>query len=72
MSKYAVYVSSRIYHLMRDEKYTQCGIPVFESDSGGHYQRGGAMLKIVESIPAGLRPCQYCSGESSVKKKGSK
>lgn len=72
MSRYAVYTSSRIYHLMRDEKYTQCDIPVFESRAGDNYQRGGAVLKIVESIPAGLRLCQHCSGESSTKKRGKK
>lgn len=71
VSKYAVYASSRIYHLMRDEQHTRCGIPVFESNPGDHYRRGGAVLEIVESAPAGLRLCPHCSDESN-KKKGSK
>ena len=72
MSKYAVYAASRIYHLMRDETHTKCGIHVYASNSGDHYQGGGAVLKIVESVPAGLRLCQHCSGENNGKKGGRK
>ena len=68
MSKYAVYGSSRIYHLMRDETHTKCGINVFASRSGSHYQGGWSPLEMVESIPAGLRLCQHCSGENNRKK----
>ena len=68
MSKYAVYASSRIYHPMRDQEHTECGVYV---NSGGHSQGPWAVLQIVESIPAGLRLCQHCADESS-KKKGSK
>lgn len=70
VSKYAVYTTARIYHPMRDEKHTVCGIPVFESNSGIHYQSGGAMLKIVESIPEGLQLCPHCAAEGSLKKGG--
>ena len=69
MSKYAVYDTARIYHLMRDEKHTKCGVYVSATDSDrGH----GSPSKIVESIPDGLRLCQHCSGESSTKKGGKK
>ncbi len=64
VNKYAVYTSSRIYHLMMDEKRTKCGVNVFASD----YQGDWAVAKIVESIPEGLRLCQHCSDESSKKK----
>ncbi len=64
MSKYAVYDAARIYHLMRDEKHTKCGVYVSASDFDDHYQSS----KIVESIPDGLRLCQHCSGESSMRK----
>ncbi len=70
MSKYAVYDTARIYHLMRDEKHTKCGVYVSATDSEGHYQDYGSASKIVENIPDGLRLCQHCSGESSTKKGG--
>ncbi len=70
MSKYAVYTSSRIYHLMMDEKRTKCGVNVFASNSDDHYPGYGASAAmIVESIPAGLRLCPHCSGERSEKGK---
>ncbi len=69
MSKYAVYTSSRIYHLMMDEKRTKCGVNVHASNSDDHYQDYGGSPTIVESIPAGLRLCPHCSGERSEKGK---
>ncbi len=66
MSKYAVYASSRIYHLMIDENHTKCGVNVFASKNQGNW----AVSKIVESIPAGLRLCQHCSDESGKRKDG--
>ena len=70
MNKYAVYTSSRIYHLMRDEKSTKCGVQVFAARSEHHDHGYGSSLKVVESIPEGLRLCPTCSGESSMKKGG--
>ncbi len=66
MSKYAVYASSRIYHLMIDENHSKCGVNVFASNDQGDW----AVSKIVGSIPAGLRLCQHCSVGSSKKKSG--
>ncbi len=67
MSRYAVYASSRIYHLMTDENHTKCGVNVLASNDHGDW----AVSKVVESIPAGLRLCQHCS-DGSGKKKGGK
>jgi hypothetical protein len=68
VSKYAVYASSRIYHTMLDEQHTSCGVQVFAStaskSSGGQAQGDWSVLKIMESIPEGLRLCPHCSGES--------
>lgn len=70
MSKYAVYASSRIYHTMLDEQHTSCGVQVFastaskSSSNGSNAQGDWSVLKIMESIPEGLRLCQHCSGES--------
>ena len=72
MNKYAVYTSSRIYHLMRDEKSTKCGVQVFTANSDHRDHGYGSSLKVVESIPDGLRPCQQCLGESRRKKGGEK
>ena len=66
MSKYAVYVGSRIYHLMIDENHIKCGVNVFASNAQGDW----AVSKIVESIPDGLRLCQHCSDRSGKKKGG--
>lgn len=68
MNKYAVYTSSRIYHLMRDEKNTKCGVQVFTSDSDHHDHGYGSSLQLMESIPDGLRLCQHCAGKSSLMK----
>ncbi len=68
MSKYAVYASSRIYHLMIDENRTKCGVNVFASNDQGDW----AVSKVVESIPDGLRLCQHCSDESGKRKDGRK
>ncbi len=70
VSKYAVYDTARIYHLMRDENHTKCGVYVSAPDSDTHDQGYGSASKIIESIPDGLRLCQHCSGESSTKKGG--
>ena len=70
MSKYAVYDAARIYHLMRDEKRTECGVNVFASNYGDRHQGYGSPLKMVESIPDGLRLCPYCSDESGKQKGG--
>ncbi len=72
MSKYAVYDTARIYHLMRDEKHTKCGVYVSALNSDDRDQGYGSASKIVESIPAGLRLCRHCSGESSMKRGGKK
>jgi hypothetical protein len=68
VTKYAVYTTSRIYHLMRDEKSTKCGVQVFSASSDHHDHGYGSSLKVVESIPEGLRLCQSCSGEGSMKR----
>jgi hypothetical protein len=70
VNKYAVYTGARIYHLMRDEKSTKCGVRVFTSDSAHRDPGYGSSLQVVESIPDGLRPCQHCLGVSSLKKGG--
>jgi len=70
VNKYAVYTSSRIYHLMRDEKSTKCGVQVFTANSAHRDHGYGSSLKVVESIPDGLRLCQHCSGAGSLKKGG--
>ncbi len=70
VSKYAVYDTARIYHLMRDENHTKCGVYVSALDSDRGYESPPS--KIVESNPDGLRLCQHCSGESSMKKGGKK
>ncbi len=71
VSKYAVYDTARIYHLMRDENHTKCGVYVSALDSNNHDQGyGSPPSKIVESIPDGLRLCQHCSGERSEKEGG--
>lgn len=70
MSKYAVYASARIYHTMVDAQHTSCGVQVFASmasNSGGHARGDWAVLKIVESVPEGLRLCQHCSVENDKK-----
>jgi hypothetical protein len=68
VSKYAVYASSRIYHTMLDEQHTSCGVQVFASTAsntgGGQAQNDWSVLKIMESVPEGLRLCQHCSVES--------
>ncbi len=68
MSIYAVYSSSRIYHLMTDENHTKCGVSVFASSDQG----ARAVSKIVESIPDELRLCPHCSGERNEKEGGKK
>jgi hypothetical protein len=55
---------------MRDENHTKCGVYVSALDSDRGY--GSPPSKIVESNPDGLRLCQHCSGESSMKKGGKK
>lgn len=70
MSKYAVYASSKIYHLMRDGRQTKCGVQVFTSNSEYQDHGYGSSLKLLESVPEGLRLCQLCSGEGGVKKGG--
>ncbi|MBA3767178.1 MAG: hypothetical protein H0W99_09365 [Acidobacteria bacterium] len=72
MSKYAVYDSSRVYHFMRDELHTKCGVRVFAAKSGGHFQCSQQVMKIVESVPAELQLCRHCSGENVMKKDGKK
>ena len=72
MNKYAVYDSSRIYHLMRDEKHTTCGVRIFGSHSDDDYRGGESPSRIVDSVPDGLRLCPHCADESGVKKGGSK
>lgn len=72
VSKYAVYTGSRIYHAMIDEDHTKCGVHVFASSPAGHSQDDWSLLKIVGSVPAGLRFCPHCSGENSIKKGNAK
>ncbi len=72
MSKYAVYDASRIYHLMRDEKHTNCGVRVYGSHGGDDYRGEQSPSRIVDSIPDGLRLCPHCADESGVKKGGKK
>ncbi len=68
LSEYAIYTGARIYHLMKDEKHTKCGVNVFASNSDDHNQSYGSPLKMVESIPEGLQLCPHCSNERSEKK----
>jgi hypothetical protein len=72
VSKYAVYDASRIYHLMRDEKHTNCGVRVYGSHADDDYRGEQSPSRIVDSIPDGLRLCPHCADESSVKKGGKK
>jgi hypothetical protein len=72
MSKYAVYDASRIYHLMRDEKHTYCGVRVFGSHADAAYRDDQSPSRILDGVPDGLRLCSHCSDESSVKKGGKK
>lgn len=68
MSKYAVYDASRIYHLMRDERHTDCGVRVFGSHADDDYRNDQSPSRIVDSIPDGLRLCPHCSDQRSAKK----
>lgn len=68
MSKFAIYDASRIYHIMRDEKHTACGIRVFGSHADDDYRNDQSPSRIVGSIPDGLRLCPHCEDARSVKK----
>ena len=53
---------------MVDEQHTSCGVQVFaptaSNRGGGQPERDWSVLKIMDSIPEGLRLCQHCSGEN--------
>lgn len=68
MSEYAIYDASRIYHVMRDEKHTNCGIRVFGSHVDDDYRNDQSPSRIVGVIPNGLRICPHCEEAQSVKK----